>query len=393
MKKAGRPLRVLELRSVWGTGGGPEKTILLGAVRGDAARFAVTVCYIRDARDRQFTIDARAAALGVDYVEIVERHSLDWSIVPALRSLIRRRQITIVHAHEHKTALLALLIAALEPVIPLATAHGWSGLSLKERACYAVERRLLARYPQVIAVSEPIRRAILACGADPSRVTRIPNGIDDAAFRRIAGTRERMRAAIGIEPDRVVLGAIGRLEAVKRFDLLVEAAAVSRLGAPPLIVIAGEGPMRSLLVDRARALGIEHDLRLLGHRDDAADVHQAFDVYVQTSDSEGVPNAILEAMALKTPVVATDVGGTSHLIDHGVHGLLVPRGDAPALAAAISETVGSPWRTHERTTAARQRIERDLSFDARVRAVETVYDDLAERYAPPPSGIRALRWA
>src|SRR5947207_917056 len=98
-----RPVRVLELRSVRGTGGGPEKTILMGAARADRARFAVTVCYIRDARDGVFSIDGRAAPLGVDYVEVHERHSLDPRIWPELRRLVRERRIDIVHAHEYKT--------------------------------------------------------------------------------------------------------------------------------------------------------------------------------------------------------------------------------------------------------------------------------------------------
>jgi glycosyltransferase involved in cell wall biosynthesis len=388
-----RPVRVLELRSVWGTGGGPEKTILLGAARTDPERFAVTVCYLRDARDDQFSIDARAAQLAVDYVEIVERNSFDWSVFPALRRLVRERQIDIVHAHEHKTALLTLLLARVEPIIPLATAHGWSGLSLKERAYYAIERRLLARYPLVISVSEPIREALIACGAEPSRVRRIPNGIDQAAFRRIAGTRERVRAGLGIAPGRPVLGAVGRLEPIKRFDLLVDAAARLRLPERPLVVLAGEGSTRQQLLERARTLGLERDLLLLGHRDDAREVHQAFDVYVQTSDSEGVPNAVLEAMALETPVVATNVGGTGQLIAGGIHGLLVSKGSASELAGAIGETLAHPRRTRDRVAAARQRIERELSFDARMQAVESVYDELAEQYAAPVRGRKTLRWA
>jgi len=388
-----RPLRILELRSVWGTGGGPEKTILHGAARTDPGRFAVTVCYLRDARDHQFTIDARAAQLGVDYVEILERHSFDWSVWPALRRLVRARGIDLVHAHEHKTALLALLLARVEPVVPLATAHGWSGLSLKERAYYVVERRLLARYPLVIAVSEPIRQALITCGAEPSRVRRIPNGIDHTAFRRSPGVRERMRKALGIAPGRPVLGAVGRLEPVKRFDLLIDAAALLRLPQRPLIILAGGGTAQRGILERAKALGFERDVLLLGHREDAREVHQAFDVYVQTSDSEGVPNAVLEAMALETPIVATDVGGTRQIIEDGVHGLLVPRSRPIELARAITDVLSRPDCARERVEAARRRIENELSFDARMRAAESIYEELAERYLAPIRETEALTWA
>src|SRR4029078_10683902 len=119
--KSAGPVRVLELRSVRGTGGGPEKTILLGAARADPARFGVTVCYVRDLRDQLFEMDERARALGVDYVEIHERHSFDPAICRKLRALVRTQRIQIVHSHEYKTNLLAWLLARAENVIPLST--------------------------------------------------------------------------------------------------------------------------------------------------------------------------------------------------------------------------------------------------------------------------------
>ena len=118
------PVRVLELRSVRGTGGGPEKTILLGAAKADPARVRVTVCYVRDERDQVFGLDQRAAALGLDYVEIRESHSFDRRVIPALGELIRERGIDIVHSHEYKTDLLAWWIARRTPVTTLSTAHG-----------------------------------------------------------------------------------------------------------------------------------------------------------------------------------------------------------------------------------------------------------------------------
>src|SRR6516225_2069169 len=90
------PIRTLVLRSVSGTGGGPEKTILLGAARTDPNRFAVTVCYLRDARDTAFSVDAKAAALPIDYVEVVERHSFHPSIWFELRRLVQQRRIDII---------------------------------------------------------------------------------------------------------------------------------------------------------------------------------------------------------------------------------------------------------------------------------------------------------
>lgn len=370
-----KPINLLELRSVRGTGGGPEKTILLGAAH--SSRVRVTVCYIRDVRDERFEIDARAAAAGVDYVEIRERHSFDPSIWPALRRLIRERRIDIIHAHEHKTDLLALMLARVEKILPLATAHGWSGLSFRERLYYFFDRRLLARYPIVIAVSTPVRSTIVGHGANPERVRLVPNGIDHEYFTRTRSAAVA-RAGLAIPHNALIVGAVGRLEPVKRFDLLLDAVARLQLLRPVHVVIAGVGSCRASLESRATALGFRERLHLLGYRDDARDVHQMFDIYVQTSDSEGSPNAILEAMALETPVVATAVGGTPEVIDDSIHGLLVPPGDARALATAIEQTIVDVDETARRISAARTRIEREFSFTTRMTAVEQIYEELME---------------
>lgn len=103
------------------------------------------------------------------------------------------------------------------------------------------------------------------------------------------------------------------------------------------------------------------------------------DVYVQSSDSEGLPNAVLEAMALETPVVATDVGGTHELITNGTHGLLVPPGDPASLAQAIEAALDDREGAARRAAAARDRVERELSFETRVAAVERVYQELVEQ--------------
>src|SRR5688572_30231632 len=126
-------IKVLELRSVRGTGGGPEKTILLGTAQTDSQRFAITVCYIRDERDEIFGIDHWARNLSIDYVDIRERNSFDPSIWRSLRRLVRDRDIQIVHSHDYKTNLLAWLLAKSENVIPLSTVHGWTGHSRRER--------------------------------------------------------------------------------------------------------------------------------------------------------------------------------------------------------------------------------------------------------------------
>lgn len=365
------PIRVLELRSVRGTGGGPDKTILLGTAKTDTRRFDVTVCYIRDLRDSVFQMHERARDLGTTYTEVIERHSFDPGILPQLTRLIRERSIDIVHAHDYKTDFIAWLLARRTSIVPMATVHGWIRNSWREQVYYAVDTRLLKRFPAVVAVSGPIRDTLLAHGAAPERVHRIPNGIDQNVFRRVRGRREAIRHLLGINAGEFVLGAIGRLEAEKRFDLLLAVAA--RLPTETRVLIVGEGSCRAALEAQAQALGIAERVTMTGLRADVLDLLHAIDVFVQTSDTEGVPNAVLEAMATEVPVVATDVGGTSEVLTDDVHGLLVPRGDVLALTAAVERTRSDLVATSRRTRAARERVERELSFDARMARVEGIY--------------------
>jgi glycosyltransferase involved in cell wall biosynthesis len=373
--RATRPVRVLELRSVRGTGGGPEKTILLSAAIADPQSAVVTVCYLRDRRDQVFGIAERARRAAVDYVELEERHSFDPAIWPQLTQLIRTRNIDLVHAHDYKTDVLAWLLQRATGVAAIATVHGWTGHLRRERYCYyPVDKRVLARLPRLIAVSSDIARELVDHGADPARVTTVLNAIDHRQFRRDPSRVAAARAALGLAPDHVAIGSVGRLEPQKRFDLLLDAFAVLHTARPELrLVIAGDGSLRQRLADQRQALGLNDCVIFTGHVTDVIGVHHALDLFAQSSDYEGTPNSVLEAMAMETPVVATEAGGTAELVHDGVHGRIVPVGKIDRLISGIQAALSDPTTTQQMARRARLRVEGDLSFESRCRRVEGIY--------------------
>jgi glycosyltransferase involved in cell wall biosynthesis len=376
---ARRPIRVLELRSGLGKGGGPEKTILLGAKCADQSRVAVTVAYVRDVRDAAFDIGARAAALGVEYIDVTERHSLDLSTLSALARIVRDRGIDIVHAHDYKTDAYAMYLARTTGATALSTAHGWTGHGWRERLLYyPLDKQVLRAFPAVVAVSSDIRQELEAAGVQPSRLHTLLNGIDATQFRRDPARVPAARQAFGIASNEFVIGAVGRLETQKRFDLLIEAfASVHARHSGARLLIAGDGSLSAELHAHATRLLPAGACTLLGHCSDIAEFHHALDLLVQSSDYEGTPNAVLEAMAFRTPIVATKAGGTAEIIRDGVDGLLVACGDAGALAQRIEEAMGDAAGCHMRATEARRRVESDLSFAARQAALERIYHRLA----------------
>jgi glycosyltransferase involved in cell wall biosynthesis len=378
MTTMARPVRVLELRSVRGTGGGPEKTILLGAALADPNQTVVTVCYLRDRRDGVFKIDERAAAVGVDYVEVPERHSFDPGVWGKLRRIIAERRIDVLHAHDYKTNLLALLLSRATGVRALSTVHGWTGHSPRERYCYyPADKRVLARFPRLIAVSSDIARELVQYGADRRRVTTILNAIDHRQFHRDRGRVAGARATLGLQPHHIAIGAVGRLEPQKRFDLLLEAFAVLHIERPELrLIIAGDGSLRESLDLQRQALGLADSVILTGHVDDVRPLHHAIDLFVQSSDYEGTPNAVLEAMAMQSPIVATEAGGTAELVLDGVHGRIIPVGKVDRLIWGMQAALNDPHRTRLMADRARSRVEGELSFDSRCRRLEGIYQEV-----------------
>lgn len=371
-------IRVLELRSAVGSGGGPEKTILHGARRQSDSNIETTVCYIRDLRDGGHDLRMRAAVLGIEYVEVHEANSFDLLAIPRLVRLVRRGHFSIVHAHDYKTDLYGLIVARLTGVVPFATAHGWTGHTRRELALYyPADKRLLARYPRVVAVSSEIRDELVRTGSRSEAVVVVLNGIDAAQFSRRRERESSIRATLGVAPADFVIGSVGRLEPQKRFDVLIDAIAIVRRQRPDVrLIIVGEGSLRQQLLTRAAAAGLGDRCTLLGHRTDVAELHHAFDLFVQSSDYEGTPNAVLEALAMETPVVATDAGGTAELVTGGVHGRIVRRGSPAIVAEAVLELMASPTTRASYAAAGRRRVEEQLSFAARTDRVHELYRDL-----------------
>jgi glycosyltransferase involved in cell wall biosynthesis len=370
------PIRVLELRSVYGTGGGPDKTLLASAVRPDD-RVLLTLCYLRNAHDPLFSIADRARTLGVDVVEIHERRSVDPAIWTSLRRLMRERHFDIVHGHEYKTDLLAYLLSRSTGTIPFATAHGWTGHSWRERRLYyPADKRLLAWFPRVAAVSTEIKHELIAHGARPERIDVVLNGIDPEQFRRRSALEPEARARWQLGPGEIAVGSVGRLEPQKRFDLLIQAfhELADQFPAARLL-IAGEGSLREALQTQIRSIGRSDRIVLTGQVD-VIPFHHALDLFVQSSEYEGTPNVVLEAMALETAIVATDVGGTSELARQDLEALIVPAGSVPRLREAMLTVLSQPKLARDRALAARRRVETDLSFDHRMRRINAIYEEL-----------------
>jgi glycosyltransferase involved in cell wall biosynthesis len=368
---------VAEARVVAGSGGGPDKTIL-NTPRFLAGTDYPTLCvYLRPPGDPGFAaLRGKAAAWRAPLAEIDDRGPLDWRVVLDLLRLCRREKVAIWHGHDYKTNALGLLLRAFHPMRLVTTVHGWVHHTSRTPFYYWVDRLCLPRYERVICVSEDLHRRCRESGVPARRLALIENGIDTVEFSRTVAAAEARRP-FGVPPGRFLLGAVGRLSAEKGFDLLIRA--VGRLAAGGLdvgLLIAGEGDEKESLQRLVSGAGLHDRVRLLGYCSDTRPLYQALDAYVLSSLREGLPNVLLEAMAMGVPVVATRIAGVPRLVQDGGNGLLVGPGDGEALAAAVLRLAGDPGLRGRLGAAGRATIEAGYSFAARMRKIVAVYDGL-----------------
>jgi sugar transferase (PEP-CTERM/EpsH1 system associated) len=227
------------------------------------------------------------------------------------------------------------------------------------------------------------------------RITRIVNGVDTKRFHPPGQRALLVDCPFGHDRRHVVVGAVGRLQAVKNQVDLARAFVRALDLAPALrsrlrLVITGDGPLRPSVEGILAPAGVSELAWLTGARDDVPEVLRALDVFVLPSLGEGISNTILEAMATGLPVIATDVGGNRELVEDGRTGVLVPAGDVDALAAAIVR-YADETTARAAGLAARERVLRLFSLDAMVANYASLYQRLLADRAPARRPSAAAR--
>jgi glycosyltransferase involved in cell wall biosynthesis len=261
---------------------------------------------------------------------------------PAIRRLIRDRNIDVLHTHGlfFHVSLAAAVVARVSGIPLVTTAHVGSlasigGIASQLSALYerSAGKFILRCSREIIAVSEAVATHVESLGAAEDRVTVIPNGVDTERF---AVTRRKRRARQSVR-----MVCVGRLIANKGPQHLISALPeVLRHFPDAECWFVGDGPMRKELERMVRALRLDRNVRFLGERHDIPDLLAQCDVFVRPSLSEGMPLAVLEAMAAGLTVVATPVGGTPEVVDGGSTGFLVDPGDFRTLSERLCQLLG-----------------------------------------------------
>ncbi len=266
------------------------------------------------------------------------RSGLDWRCARSLARFLRAEKVDLIHAHQYTPFFYTLGARFFGGSVPiLFCEHGRFHPDYPRRKRMLFNRLMLRRDDRVVAVGEGVRQALIDNEGIPAqRVEVIYNGVHLAPFRERTGARASVRGELGLRDDEFVVAQVARLDYLK--DHLTAVRTIERLvgqGASVKLLLVGEGPERAAIESEIERMKIGERIMLLGTRKDVPAILSAADACLLTSISEGIPLALIEGMAAGLPIVSTDVGGVSEVVEHGTTALLAPAGGDRELAEAL----------------------------------------------------------
>jgi glycosyltransferase involved in cell wall biosynthesis len=364
-----RRLRILHTEASLGWGG--QEIRVLTEARG-VARAGHEVVLAAPAQSRIF---AEAPRYGVEALPLaIARKGVRG--VLALRALLARRAFDVVNTHSSTDAWLVALACRLlaAPPVGVRTRH------ISAPAPRNAPTRWLYRHGAecIVTTGERLRLQVIEeSGVDADRVTSIPTGIDLAVFQ--PGDRAAARARLGLPRERSIIGIVATLRSWKGHRHLLQALAELR-EREALLVIVGDGPQRGALEALTGQLGLGERVRFAGNQVDVAPWMQSFDVFCLPSyANEGVPQALMQAMACALPVITTAVGSIDEIVEAGVTGVMVAPGESASLREALDSLLADESRRLALGEAARRRAVERFGEERMVERMLAVFGAVAKR--------------
>lgn len=326
----------------------------------------------------------------------LEKAAVRWMLLPSLTRevgpikdaqalwqlirLFRREQPALVHTHTSKAGVIGRVAAWLArvPVI-VHTPHGHVFYGhfgpFRSWLFLQIERVLSLLTDRMIALTEAeLQDHLDRKVGTADRFAVVPSGIDRERFVRARVLGKQQPDWFGCPPEALVVGSVGWLTDIKGHEYLIEAAAKLKPDFPSLhLVIVGSGDRRDALLRLAESVGLRDAVHLLGHRDDVEICLAGMDLFVLPSLNEGMGRALIEAMAAGLPVIASRVGGIPAVISHEHTGLLVPSGDASALAEALRRFLNRPEWAKQLGAAASRSVDSRYGSASMVHAIESIF--------------------
>lgn len=370
-----KKIKILHLIASVGIGGA-ERVLLTLLKNIDRKKFDIVLGIFTNQRKDKDLLWTECEKLHITLEQIRFKNPYDFLQILHIYRIAKKHHPDIMHTHGYKTNILGFLVAKLSGIPIITTVHGLYSIRIKTEIPLQLSLMLLRYFNRVIAVSDYITAELKRKKVPSKKIITIRNVPADNIEIYPLNTSV-FREEIGISSSTKIIGFVGRLEQVKGCDQLIQA--VSKIHSTNLefcLVVVGEGPERESLDFLVRKLGLRNNVHFCGFRNDPINVFQSLDLFVLPSLSEGIPLALLEAMSLGVPVVATHVGGVPEVIKNRLNGILVPPKDPEALAEAIVESLSRPHETAKRGLEAKKTIANGFNTEKWIEEIQNIYSEM-----------------
>ena len=356
------------------TGPGGAETVLLNIVSGLSQERYESIVVLKGSG----WLNDSLTASGIVPVVVPSRGALDWRYLRTVSRLVRRHKVDLIHSHLPDSNFYACLAGLMTRTSVIATFHGmvgaWYTKTLKNRAKMAVIRSVAKR---VVAVSDFLKREMITeWSFSEDQLTRIYNGVDFAKFDSATGA-DSVRTEFHIPAAARLVVSVGNIRKPKGYEYLLRAArrVIDEFGSVYFLVAGeGHGVLLEELQALRRQLKLEEHVILAGFREDVATLLKACDLFVLPSVTEGLSIATIEAMGLGKPVVVTDSGGPSEIVESGRTGLLAAPRDAESLAQGILRLLKEPQLATQLGTKAKLEVSEKFSATNCVKGYADLYE-------------------
>jgi glycosyltransferase involved in cell wall biosynthesis len=368
------PITIMHLRAC-NFVGGPEKQILEHFGRLDATRFTpVLGTFVQEDED---PLGEAASAQGFRSIRLQSHSPLNPFSIYQLFSILKQHKIDILCTHGYKPNILGCFAAALARIPTIAISRGWTWESPKIRFYESLDRLFLKVADHVIAVSAGQQAKILAAGIQPKKVSVIHNAINLEDV--VKPTNNLLRQELGLPENALIIASAGRLSPEKNYATMLDVAQqICAQHGNTYFMVFGEGFLRPELEQKIETTGLQGRFLLPGFRKDLQSLLPDIDIFMLPSFTEGLPNVALEAFANKKPIVASAVGGTPEVVQHGVSGFLTTPEDVAGMVAGLQQLIADPGLRGKMGAAGYQYVAENFGFAAQTAIYEKLYEAVSK---------------
>lgn len=356
--------------------GGPGKGILQFLRSSQDLTFGLYCFRYSSKRNNEFVSEARRLNIDIHFFE--QKFSFDPSPILAASRDITAKKFNVIQTHGYKADVIGFIIKMVKRLHWIAFAHGFTAENFKVKSYNLLDKVLLRKADVIIAVSESVKDILVGKNKGTKKIRVIHNAVDPADYVD-GNSTENIRRKCGLASDLPLIGVIGRLSREKGqmyFLKAVKMCLKHHIGFQAVLI--GEGHDRTLLNEYIKKNDLGGNVKLAGYQKDIVSWYKTLDLLVLPSLSEGLPNVVLEAMLFNVPVIATDVGGVSNIIN-GENGILISPKRPDILSARMIELISDPDRRQRIINKAKADLYPKFSPSKRAKDIESVYNEVLRK--------------